>query len=111
MTTSVIYDTENTHIIKRYDTERGAKAALTRARNSGKMRYMCSFGYGLMKADRIAKLDVCTLQHFIDEVDYEVEVTPLMAERNEDGTMPTIKIRRSEQGGCTDPSTERYWCM
>ena len=57
---AVIYDTENTHIVKRYDTLGGAKSALTRARNSGKMRYMASFGYGLMKADRIAKLDVCT---------------------------------------------------
>jgi len=108
---AVIYDTENTHIIKRYDTLRGAKAALTRARNSGKMRYMCSFGYGLMKADRIAKLDVCTSDHFHNEVDYEVQVTPLMAEADENGVRPTVTIRRSDQGGCTDPSTERYWSM
>jgi len=101
---AVIYDTENTHIIKRYDTLRGAKAALTRARNSGKMRYMASFGYGIMKADRIAKLEACTMQHFYDEVDYEVEVKNLMSGKK-------IKIARSEQGGCTDPSTERYWSM
>jgi hypothetical protein len=40
-----------------------------------------------------------------------VEVVSIMAERNEDGTMPTVTLRRSEQGGCTDPSTERYWSM
>jgi len=102
--TAVIYDTENVHIIKRYDTLGGAKAALTRARNSGKMRYMASFGYGIMKADRIAKLEVCTMQHFLDEVDYEVEVKNLMSGAK-------IKIRMSEKGGCTDPSTERYWSM
>ena len=108
---AVIYDTVNTHIIKRYDTLRGAKAALTRARNSGKMRYMCSFGYGVMKADRIANLEACTSDHFHNEVDYEVEVTPLMAERDENGNLPTVKIRMSDKGGCTDPSTERYWSM
>lgn len=108
---AVIYDIENTHIIKRYDTLSGAKSALTRARNSGSMRYMCSFGYGRLNADRIAKLDVCTSQHFNEVVDYEVEVYPLMAERDENGNRPTVKIRMSEKGGCTDPSTERYWSM
>jgi len=103
---AVIYDTENTHIIKRYNTLGGAKSALTRARNSGSMRYMCSFGYGRLNADRIAKLDVCTSQEFADKIDYDVEVTPLMSE-----TGKTVTIKRSEQGGCTDPSTERYWSM
>ena len=104
--TAYIYDTESIKIIKRYDTERGAKAALTRARKSGSMRYMTSFGYGRMKADRVAKLDVCTAADFHDKIDYEVEVTPLMSE-----TGKKVKIRKSEQGGCTDPSTERYWSM
>ena len=104
--TAYIYDTESIKIIKRYDTERGAKAALTRARNSGKMRYMCSFGYGRMNADRVAKLDVCTADDFHNKIDYEVEVTPLMSE-----TGKKVKIRKSDEGGCTDPSTERYWSM
>lgn len=108
---AVIYDTKNTHIIKRYDTLGGAKSALTRARNSGSMRYMCSFGYGRLNADRIARLAVCTSEYFNTKIDYVVEVVSIMAERNEDGTMPTVKIRRSEEGGCTDPSTERYWSM
>lgn len=103
---AVIYDTENVHIIKHYDTLRGAKAALTRARNSGSMRYMCSFGYGRMNADRIAKLDVATSHDFHTKIDYEVEVTPLMSE-----TGKKVKIRKSDEGGCTDPSTERYWSM
>ena len=108
---AVIYDTENTYILKRYDTLSGAKGALTRARNTGKMRYMGSHGYCLFPKDKIDRLEVCTVQHFIDVVDYEVEVTPLMAERDENGNLPTIKIKRSAQGGCTDPSTERYWSM
>ncbi len=103
---AVIYDTENTYILKRYDTLSGAKGALTRARNTGKMRYMGSHGYCLFPKDKIGQLEACTVQHFIDNVDYEVEVTPLMSE-----TGKTIKIKRSERGGCTDPSTERYWAM
>lgn len=101
---AVIYDTESIKIIKRYDTLRGAKAALTRARKSGSMRYMCSFGYGRMNADRIAKLDVCTAAQFYDEIDYEVEVKNMMS----DGV---VKIRKSDEGSCVDPSTERYWSM
>lgn len=102
--TSVIYDTETLHVIKRYKSLSGAKAALTRARKSGSMRYMCSFGYGRMKADRIAKLDVCTLSEFVNEKDEWTTVKNLMS-----GT--EVKIRKSEVGGCCDPSTERYWCM
>lgn len=102
--TSVIYDTETLHVIKRYKSLSGAKAALTRARKSGSMRYMCSFGYGRMKADRIAKLDVCTLSEFVNEKDKKVKVKNLMS-----GT--EVEINASERGGCCDPSTERYWCM
>lgn len=101
---AVIYDTENTHIIKRYKTLAAAKAALTRASNTGSMRYMASFGYGRMGADRIENLCACTMDYFDDRVDYMVEVKNLMSGK-------TINIRRSAQGGCTDPSTERYWSM
>ena len=101
--TAYIYDTESLKIIKRYDTMRGAKSALTRARKSGSMKYMTSFGYGRMKADRVAKLDVCTPAEF-QELDYEVEVKNLMSGK-------TVKILKSDEGGCTDPSTERYWSM
>ena len=101
--TAYIYDTESLKIIKRYDSMRGAKAALTRARKSGSMKYMTSFGYGRMKADRVAKLDVCTPSEFA-ALDYEVEVRNLMS-----GKM--VKIAKSEEGGCCDPSTERYWSM
>jgi len=104
MMSAVIYDTENTHIIKRYKTLAAAKAALTRASNTGSMRYMASFGYGRMGADRIENLCACTMDYFDDRVDYMVEVKNLMSGK-------TIKIRRSAQGGCTDPSTERYWSM
>ena len=104
MMSAVIYDTANTHIIKRYKTLAAAKAALTRASNTGSMRYMASFGYGRMGADRIENLCACTMDYFDDRVDYMVEVKNLMSGK-------TIKIRRSAQGGCTDPSTERYWSM
>ena len=101
--TAYIYDTESLKIIKRYDSMRGAKSALTRARKSGSMRYMTSFGYGRMKADRIANLDVCTAEEFA-ALDYEIEVKNLMGGG-------TVKIKKSDEGSCVDPSTERYWSM
>ncbi len=108
---AVIYDTENTHIIKSYKSLAAAKGALTRAHNVGSMKYMCSFGYGRIKGERLENLAACTMEYFNTRVDYDVEVTPLMAERDENGNMPTVTLKRSEQGGCTDPSTERYWSM
>jgi len=100
----VIYDTKLIKVIKHYDTERGAKAALTRAQKSGSMRYMCSFGYGRMNADRVANLAVASSHDFHTKIDYEVETKNLMSGK-------TIKIRKSDEGGCCDPSTERYWSM
>jgi hypothetical protein len=64
-----------------------------------------------MKGKDLENLVACTLDHFINHVDYEVEVKVLLGEKDENGNLPTTTIKRSEQGGCTDPSTERYWCM
>jgi len=103
---AVIYDSRYTKIIKRYKSLAAAKGALTRAHNHGSIRIMTSFGYGRMKGDDLENLVACTLDYFMTRVDYDVEVTPLMSE-----TGKTVTIKRSEQGGCTDPSTERYWSM
>ena len=108
---AVIYDSRYTKIIKRYKTMAAAKAALTRAHNNGSIKVMTSFGYGRIKGDDLENLVACTMDYFLTRVDYDVEVTPLMAKPNADGTMPTVTIKRSMQGGCTDPSTERYWSM
>ncbi len=108
--TAYIYDTENIKIIKHYDTMRGAKAALTRARKGAGLKYMCSFGYGRIKGERLDRLDVCTPDEF-DALDYDVEVKVLMGEKDENGNLPTTTIKKSEVGTCVDPSTERYWCM
>ena len=108
--TAYIYDTESLKIINRYKTMRGAKAALTRARNGGGLKYMASFGYGRIKGERLDRLDVCTPDEF-DALDYDVEVKVLMGEKDEHGNLPTTTIKKSEVGGPCDPSTERYWCM
>ncbi len=108
---AVIYYKDLGKIVNRYATLRGAKGALTRARNSGKMRYMCSFGYGLLREKDIARLAVCTTEYFNEKVDYDVQVESLMSERDENGNKKLVTIKRSETGGCTDPSTERYWSM
>lgn len=101
--TAYIYDTENIKIIRRYDTMRGAKAALTRARKGAGLKYMASFGYGRIKGERLDRLDVCTPDEFA-ALDYEIEVRNLMS-----GKM--VKIKKSDAGSCVDPSTERYWSM
>lgn len=100
---AVIYHTETKHIYKRYDTERGAKAALTRARKGAGLRYMCSFGYGRLKGEKLDKLAVATMAEF-NELDGWTTVKNMMSGKE-------VKIRESEVGGCTDPSTERYWSM
>lgn len=101
--TAYIYDTESIKIIKRYDSMRGAKAALTRARNGAGLKYMASFGYGRIKGEGLDKLDVCTPDEF-NALDYEVEVKNLMSGK-------PVKILKSQVGSCVDPSTERYWSM
>ena len=108
---AVIYYEDSVHILKSYKTLAAAKAALTRAHNRGQMTIQTSFGKGVIRGDKLDTVAVCTMEYFNSHVDYDVQVVPLMAERNEDGTMPTVTIKRSDQGSCIDPSTERYWSM
>lgn len=108
---AVIYYEDSVHILKRYKTMAAAKAALTHAHNRGQMTIQTSFGKGVIRGDKLDTLAVCTSEYFNKKVDYDVKVVSIMAKRNEDGTMPTVTLKRSEQGSCIDPSTERYWCM
>lgn len=95
-----IYFEDSAHIINSYKTMAAAKAALTRARNKGKGKFNRRI-YGEKDLNRMA---VCTSDYFNRKVDYDVIVKSLMGGQD-------VTIRRSEQGGCTDPSTERYWSM
>lgn len=108
---AVIYYEDSVHILKSYKTMAAAKAALTRARTRGQMTIQTSFGKGVIRGDKLDTLAVATLDYFNSHVDYDVQVVSLMSEPNEDGTMPTVTLKRSEQGSCIDPSTERYWTM
>jgi fructose-1,6-bisphosphatase/inositol monophosphatase family enzyme len=71
-----------------YYTERSAKTARTRRINSGTLD---------------AKFEVMSREEF-DQLDVMVEVKNLMSGR-------PVQIRKSDRGGCCDPSTERYWTM
>jgi len=108
---AVMYYENSGKIVKRFATLRGAKGALTRARNSGEMYIQTSFGRGRIREKDIANLAVCTTEYFNKNVDYDVQVESLMSERDENGNKKFVTIKRSEEGGCTDPSTERYWSM
>ena len=101
---AVIYFPESAKIVKHYRTEASAKAALTRARNTGRMVRNTYFGKGLYKPAEIAEMKVCSEEYFRDHVDSMVEVKNLMSGG-------TVKIRKSDVGSCVDPSTERYWSM
>lgn len=85
--TAVIYRVSNTHILKYFKSERGAKTSLTRG-----------------KDEKYLGCEVCTLEHFNTRIDYTVTVTNLLSGK-------PATIRASERGGCCDPSTERYHCM
>jgi hypothetical protein len=48
-------------------------------------------------------LEAISLNEWIDR-DIEVEVINLLSGK-------PVKIRKSQEGGCCDPSTEKYWSM
>ena len=76
-----------TNVIKTFETEKGAKTALTR---KWKKKY--------------PNAQVSSIEYFNKEVDHMVTVINIMSGKE-------CQIRASEQGGCCDPSTERYHCM
>ena len=71
-----------------YPTRHGARIACSKLNKS--------FGPG--------QWVVMSLCDFTEQFDPYVDVKSLM-------TGATVKIRRSEKGGCCDPSQERYWTM
>lgn len=71
-----------------YRTERGARIAATK----------------LMQQDITQPRIVMTHKEFTDEFD------PIVTVRNMLASHP-VQLRKSEVGGCCDPSTELYHCM
>lgn len=78
---------KDTFIIKRYNTERGAKIALKR-------RWLKKY----------STAEVHSYEEFHTKIDHLVTVYNFMSKR-------PIEIWASEVGSSTDPSTERYWSM
>ncbi len=74
------------HIIKTYDTEQGAKSALTR------------------KWKREYPNAIIMSQDDFDAQEPRVQVRNLMNGK-------IVELPKSQVGGCCDPSTERYWSM
>lgn len=93
----VIYNTETERRYHRprqygcaqFETLRGAKAVATR----------------LNKNDGRNSLWVA-----MSDIDYENTYNPVVSVKSL-MTGVEIRIRKSEVGGCCDPSTERYWSM
>lgn len=91
---AVIVHIDSHHIPlgKTYKSLSAAKGAMTRAKtHAGGPKY---------PAGEFAAM---TLEDF-RMADTEITVKSLMNGKE-------VKIRKSERGGCTDPSTERYWSM
>lgn len=86
---AVIYDSTTGREIKSFDTLQGARTALTRMNKAISMTNPIN-------------LVACSREEF-NAQDIEVEVTNIYGKK--------CKIRRSQQGGCCDPSTELYWSM
>lgn len=74
-----------------YATERAAKAQLTK------------LSTGLRPKINADEWKVISMAEY-REVEPMVEVISI-------GSGKPVQIRLSERGGCTDPSTERYWTM
>ena len=74
-------------ILKRYETEIGAKRAMIR-------KWL----------KRYPNCELHDIETFNNEINTMVEVINLMSNK-------PVKIRKSELGGPCDPSTELYWSM
>lgn len=85
MTHYVVRQSNPFYIVKRYNTLRGARVGLAAFLRKSK-DYMI-----------VSKLD-------FDKNDVIVTVKNLVSGK-------PVQIRKSEQGTCCDPSTERYWSM
>ena len=82
----LLYNINTLHIVAEFDTERGAKISWSRKHNKD------------------SDLAVADIETFNTSIDYEIEVKNLLS------GLP-CKIKKSQQGGCCDPSTERYHSM
>lgn len=94
---AVIHD-ENMTVYARYSDMKIAERMLVNAIDKGHRlqgrKYQAEVLDGLM---------ISTPESFVEQ-DTIVEVKSLM-----NGKL--VQLRKSEVGGPTDPSTERYWCM
>lgn len=99
----VIYDQEheclyrNPHVYGHasFSTLRGARGVATRLNKKVAMKSSKVVG------DRFVAMDRAEFDKTLDPI---VTVFNLMSGR-------PVQIRKSERGGCCDPSTERYWSM
>ena len=82
---------------KSYDTLAGARRGAT-TKNKREVKYAAKFGY------KITRMWAAMSSDTFREEDVMVETHNLMSGKK-------VMIRKSEQGSCTDPSTERYWSM
>lgn len=83
---------------KVYDTLTGARRGAT-AKNKREIEYSQKYGTGIMRMWAAVSTETFRAQDVI-----MVETRNLMSGKK-------VMIRKSEQGTCTDPSTERYWSM
>jgi len=83
---AMIVKTETLHVVKRYKNKAAAKGALTRSETMHQDKY-----------------SVMTIEEF-NAANILVTVKSLMGGKE-------VQIRKSDVGGCTDPSTNRYWSM
>lgn len=113
----VVYDVETKHVMSRHPTSRGAliSVAAQRKRLVRRAEKLSNLYKETTKqrksrltqaCEQAKKLFVSTLEDFNTKIDEEVEVLVTIG-----GPPRKVKIRKSEQGGCCDPSTETYWTM
>ena len=107
----VIYDNNTAQVLAMADTLTTARRQHTRAHSA---LGICTSSYYIVQGPYYegrtdtqgneTNIRLATRAEYNEHVDYLVTVKSLM-------TGKEVHIRRSDVGGCCDPSRERYWSM
>ncbi len=95
---AVIFNPTTMQVMKHYKTMAAAKGAATRLGLTDEAKVEKR-----LKGGHVSECRVATITEY-RELNVDVTVYSLM------NGAPCV-LRKSDVGGCTDPSTERYWSM
>ena len=99
----VVYNVDTHRMYTYHKTRAGASRSLTARLKRHSQQHLWEFPERPINAAFHLNASITTYAEW-NAADTEVEVINLMSGK-------PVKIRKSERGGCCDPSTELYWSM